>query len=273
MQQAAVDALAAATAEAAEGAAEAVSGATAAAAPSAGWLNGLAYAVMVPMVYAAVLVLAAGIVVRLVQVLRGPAPSFSLRTYPAARRPWLAALGDAFAMPQVRRRTPLFWIFLMIYHLGFLLLILSHLDLLPQVNLVSPESKHMLGAGAAGVAVTASTLYFILRRFRGQNRHISVPADYLLLLLLLFTFLFGDFISWSNSWGPHGFVMTKQDFSAWLGGLARFTFADPRAVLPGSHYHFIVIHVLLANLTMIVMPFTKIMHAFFTLPINALRRR
>jgi nitrate reductase gamma subunit len=272
MLAAAADAVTAATGTSA-GAVEAVSGATAAAAPAGSWLAGLAYAVMVPMVYAAVLVLLAGIVVRLAQVLRGPAPPHTLRTYPAARRPWLAALADAFAMPQVRRRKPLFWVFLMVYHLGFLLLILAHLDLLPQVNLVSPASKHMLGAGAAGVAVTASTLYFVFRRFRGEHRHISVPADYLLLLLLLFTFLFGDFISWSNSWGPHGFVMTKQDFAAWLDGLVRFTFADPRAVLHGSHYHFVVVHVLLANLTMIVLPFTKVMHAFFTVPINALRRR
>jgi nitrate reductase gamma subunit len=265
MQAAAADALAAAT-----GAVEAVTGATAS---SGTWLDAVYYAVMVPMVYAAVLVLVAGIVVRIVRVLRGPAPLFSLRTYPAARRPGLAALGDVFAMPQLRRHTPLLWVFLVVYHAGFLLLLLAHLDLLPQVNIVGPDSKHMLGAGAAGVAVTASTLYFIFRRFRGQVRHVSVPADYLLLLLLLFTFLLGDVISWSNSWGAHGFVMTKQDFAAYLDGLVRFTFADPRAVLRGSHYHFVVLHLLLANLTMIVLPFTKIMHAFFTLPINALRRR
>ena len=55
-------------------------------------------------------------------------------------------------------------------------------------------------------------------------------------------------MSWGNSWSPHGFVMTKQDFAKYFDGLARFTFADPRAVLHGSHYHFAVIHVLLAEL-------------------------
>ena len=58
-------------------------------------------------------------------------------------------------------------------------------------------------------------------------------SDYLLLLLLLFLFLFGDMMSWGNSWSAHGFVMTKQDFAKYFDGVARFTFADPRAVLPG----------------------------------------
>jgi len=53
----------------------------------------------------------------------------------------------------------------------------------------------------------------------------------------------------------------------------RFTFADPRSVLPGSHYHFAVIHVLLAEVFFVVLPFSKIMHTFFSVPINLLRRR
>jgi nitrate reductase gamma subunit len=67
--------------------------------------------------------------------------------------------------------------------------------------------------------------------------------------------------------------MTKQDFSKYFDGLIRFSFADPRAVLPGSHYHFAVIHVLLADLFFILLPFTKIIHTFFSVPINLLRRR
>jgi nitrate reductase gamma subunit len=51
------------------------------------------------------------------------------------------------------------------------------------------------------------------------------------------------------------------------------TFADPRAVLPGSHYHFAVIHVLLAETFFVVLPFSKIIHTFFSLPVNLLRRR
>jgi len=53
----------------------------------------------------------------------------------------------------------------------------------------------------------------------------------------------------------------------------RFTFADARGVLPGSHYHFAVIHVLLAEALFVFLPFSKIMHTFFSVPVNVVRRR
>jgi len=255
---------------------------TAAAAPAAdaASLHGFAlvadridYAIMVPLVYASILVLVLGIVWRIVTIMRAPANPYPLRLYPARRRPGLAAFGDAFGMPQVRKHAPLFWVFLMVYHVGFLLLILGHLDILPGIDLLPPASRHMIGAGGVGVAVTLPVLYFILRRFRRPVREISVPADYLLLLLLLFLFLFGDLMSWGNSWTASGFVMTKQDFASYFDSLARFTLANPRQMLPGSHYHFVVIHVFLAEAFFVVLPFTKIIHTFFSVPINMLRRR
>jgi nitrate reductase gamma subunit len=258
--RAAVDAVAAATAQA----------------PPQGLaivLDRLMYVVMVPMVYAAILALIAGVAYRVVAILRAPPQPWVLRTHPVSRRPVLAALGDAFGMPQIRKRRPLFWAFLMVYHVAFLLLFLGHLDILPRLNLVSPESRHMIGRGGVGVAVTIPMVYFLVRRLRSPVREISVPADFLLLLFLLCLFLLGDMMSWSNSWNPAGFVMTKQSFSEYFHILASFSFADPRTVLHGSHYHFAVLHVLFANLLFIILPFTKIVHAFFALPINLIRRR
>lgn len=229
------------------------------------------YFITVPLVYIAIAFCLVAIVVRMIKVARSPAP-FQLAIYPAANRPFLAALGDALGMRQVRRRKPVFWLFLMIFHTGLILLVLGHLDILPQINIMSPESRHMVGAGAVGLMVTIPAFYFLLRRFRGMDRQISVPSDYLLLLLVLFLFLLGDLISWGNSWTANGFVMTKADFSLYFDGLARFTFADPRDVLHGSHYHFIVLHVLLANLFFMILPFSKIAHAFFSIPLNKVRR-
>jgi nitrate reductase gamma subunit len=278
--QAGVDAVAAASAAAAAAPAAATATDATSAASTAVVQTGFAlivnridYIIMVPLLYLSILALLAGIVWRIVVIMRADPQPFPLRLYPAPARPGLAALGDAFAMPQVRRHRPLFWVFLMIYHAAFLFLILGHLDILPQINLLPPDSRHMLGAGAVGIAVTIPLLYFLMRRLRSPQREISVFSDYLLLLLLLFLFLFGDMMSWGNSWSAHGFVMTKQDFSKYFDGLVRFTFADPRAVLPGSHYHFAVIHVLLAEAFFVVLPFSKIMHTFFSVPINLLRRR
>ncbi len=231
------------------------------------------YVIMVPLLYASVLFLLGGILWRIVTIMRAPAPSYRPLLYPASPRPVLAALGDVFGMTPVRKHRPVFWVLLMVFHAALLLLILGHLDILPTINLVPASSRHMLGAGGVGVAVTLPVAYFFLRRLRSPNREISVPADFVLLMLLLFLLLFGDLMSWGNSWSPNGFVMTKKDFSLYFQGLARFTFADPRAVLPGSHYHFAVIHVLLAEALFVVLPFSKVMHTFFAIPITLLKRR
>ena len=229
------------------------------------------YFITVPMVYLAIAFCVVAIVVRMAKVARSPAP-FQLAIYPAANRPFLAALGDALGMRQIRKRKPVFWSFLMMFHAGLVLLLLGHLDILPQVNLMSADSRHMVGAGAVGLMVTVPAFSFLVRRFRGMDRQISVPSDYLLLLLVLFLFLLGDLMSWGNSWTANGFVMAKADFSLYFDGLARFTFADPRDVLHGSHYHFVVLHVLLANLFFMILPFSKIAHAFFSIPLNKVRR-
>jgi nitrate reductase gamma subunit len=271
--QQAAQAVSSATQAAPAAATDAVSSATHAAATAGGPLAALYYFIMVPMVYLALLALVVGIVWRIVGILRSPAQSYPLTLYPAARWRAFAAFRDAFGMRQVRQHKPFFWVFLAIFHVAFLLLILAHLDIIPALRMLPAASKHMIGAGSVGVALTVSVMYFILRRFRSPVREISNPGDYLLLLLLLFLFLLGDMMSWANSWGAHGFVMTKADFARYFGGLAGFTFADPRAVLHGSHYHFVVLHVLLANVFFMILPFTKIVHTFFTIPINLLRRK
>jgi nitrate reductase gamma subunit len=226
----------------------------------------------VPMVYLSIAFFIAAVAARIVAVARSGPPPYQLTLYPAPKNPVMGALRDTFAMPQIRKRRPIFWVFLMMYHIGFLLLFLGHLDILPQINLVPAASRDMLGAGLVGVMVTLPTFYFILRRLRSPEREISTPGDFLLLLLLLFLFLLGDLMSWGNSWTPNGFVMTKADFALYFEGLARFTFADPRLVLHGSHYHFAVLHVLLANLLFITLPFTKVIHTFFSVPLNLARR-
>jgi nitrate reductase gamma subunit len=270
----AVSAATAAAATAAGGAADAVSAASTLPRTGLGLvLDKVEYAIMAPLVYAALAFFVIALVLRLVAILRAPGPTYQLAIYPAPRNPALAALRDAFGMPQVLRRAPLFWVFLMMYHLGFLVLILGHLDLFPSLRMMPSASRDMIGAGLVGLMVTIPTFYFLGRRFHGENRKISTPGDYLLLLLILFLFLFGDLMSWGNSWTASGFVMTKKDFSQYFAILASWSFVDPRTVLHGSHYHFIVIHVLLAELFFVVLPFTKVMHAFLALPVETLRRR
>jgi nitrate reductase gamma subunit len=226
----------------------------------------------VPGVY---LALAFGIfmlIVHLAKIFRAPQPPYQLALYPKVKHPVRAAMRDAFGMEQIRKRRPLFWVFLVIFHVGLIGIFLGHLDILPEIHIVSESSRNMIGAGVFGLMVTIPVFYFIGRRFKSPVREISTPGDYILLLLFLFTFLLGDLMSWGNSWTATGFVMTKADFARYFDGLLRFTFEDPRAYLHGTHYHMLVLHVLLADAIFIVLPFSKVVHAFLSIPANKIRR-
>ena len=61
---------------------------------------------------------------------------------------------------------PVYLWFLLAVPLGLVLLILSHLDLFPQINIMSPDSSNMLGDGGVGLVLTICLLYLLFRRFR-----------------------------------------------------------------------------------------------------------
>jgi len=230
------------------------------------------YFIMVPMVYLAFAWLIVGAIVRVAKILRAPPHPHKLTVFPANGPAGPAAALEAFAMPAIFRRNKPFWAFLIAFHAAFLVLIVSHVDLFEGIAILPEESKHMIGNGAVGAVLLVAIVFFLVRRFKSPTRDISVPADFLLLFLLFCIVMSGDIISWGNSWGPDGFVITKQDFGAYLKGLAQFTFADPREILYGSHYVVAVVHVLLANVFLMVLPFSKVMHTFFAVPLNRLRR-
>jgi nitrate reductase gamma subunit len=234
-------------------------------------LDKLFYFIMVPMVYIAFVLFFFGLIYALIRVARAPKQTSTLRIFPKTKNK-LAAIYDTFAMPTIRRDKPVFWIFLILYHLAFLLLILGHLDLIPGIQIMPADSKHMLGFGAVGVVVTISAVYFLLRRFRTPVREISVSGDYLILLLLILIFITGGIMSWSNSWGENGFVLEKSDFANYMKILVSFSFEDPYPVLESSHYFHVVFHVLLANIFLMVFPFTKFIHTFFAMLVNRIRR-
>lgn len=239
----------------------------------------LFYFIMVPMVYLAVAWCVFWIIAKIVNILRAPKIPPTLRIFPEDKDPedWNTgglpgALWDTFSMRPVLKYHPFLWVFLVIFHVSLLLLFLSHLDLLPGVNIMSEKSANMIGNGAVGLLLTVSILYFLFRRFRSPLRDLSIPSDYLLLFLIFCLFLSGDVISWGNSWTENGFGLTKQDFGQYLFNLVTFNFSDPSETLAHPHYVIVVIHVLLANLLLFVFPFSKIMHVFFAVPMNALRR-
>ena len=78
------------------------------------------------------------------------------------------------------------WVFLIMFHVAFLLLVLGHLELISGIGVLQ-MIKHevFLGSGFVGITLFVALLFLLFRRFHSPNRELSVPEDYYLLILLL----------------------------------------------------------------------------------------
>jgi nitrate reductase gamma subunit len=230
------------------------------------------YIVLVPMVYAAFAVFFVGTVARLVKMFRGPAHPTTLQIFPEKRPKWLWALHDTFLLPTVRRHKPVLWVFLMFFHISFLLLIIGHLELIAEFSVFQIiQHEVFLGQGFIGVILCVSLLFFLFRRFVSPNRELSVPEDYYLLILLFLTVLFGSQMDWARRWYEYG-DLSVEDYRAYLSSLLYLRPELSSNLTLSGHSFMLVLHVFFANLFLMFFPFSKVMHSFLSLPMNKLRR-
>ena len=224
------------------------------------------------MVYMAFLVFFLGSGIRLVKLFRQPAHPATLQIFPEKRPRWLWAVCDTLFLPTVLRHNPLLWVFLMLFHVGILLLIIGHIELFKQFDIFQ-IIKHevFLGKGFVGLLLFIALLFFLFRRFVSPNRDLSIPEDYYLLILLLLTVLFGGQMDWARRWYDYGEI-TVTDYRAYLMSLLYFKPKLPSAVTAGGHSFMLVLHIFFANVFLMFFPFSKIMHSFLALPMNKLRR-
>jgi len=230
------------------------------------------YLVLVPMVYAAFVVFVLGVVVKIVKLLQAPPHPTTLQIYPERRPRWLWALHDAFLLPTVRRHNPILWVFLMLFHIALLLLFLGHLELVREFKVFQIiEHEVFLGRGFVGLVLCIALIYFLFRRFVSPNREMSVPEDYYLLILLFLTVLFGSQMDWARTWYEYD-GLTVDDYRTYLSSLLVLKPELPPGVTFSGHSFMLILHVFFANLFFMFFPFSKIMHLFFTIPMNKLRR-
>ena len=232
----------------------------------------LSYIILVPMVYAAAAVFIFGLVMRLGAIYRTPQNPTPLQIYPQKKPSWLWVLYDTFCFPTVRRHKPLLWVFLLAFHAGLALLILGHLELFRTFTLLQVIPHDVfIGGGWTGLLILVCVLYFLFRRFYGPVREVSVPEDYLLLILLLLTVLFGSQMNWARNWYGYG-EFGVDAYREYLLSLLFFRPEVPYDLISGGHAFMLVLHVFFANLFLMVFPFSQLMHAVFSLPLNKLRR-
>jgi nitrate reductase gamma subunit len=122
-----------------------------------------------------------------------------------------------------------------------------------------------------GLILSFALLYFLFRRFVSPNRELSIPEDYYLLILLFLTVIFGSEMDWARTWYEYD-VITVDDYREYLSGLLYLRPELSDNLTSSGHAFMLVLHVFFANLFLIFFPFSKIMHSFFALPMNKLRR-
>ncbi len=230
------------------------------------------YIILVPMVYVAVAIFLAGLGARLVKIFREPKNPTTLQIFPEKGHRWLWALHDTFLLPTVRRHNPLFWAFLMLFHICFLLLIIGHLELIREIGAFQLiEHEVFIGRGFVGLILLVCVLFFLFRRFAAPVRELSVPEDYYLLVLLFLTVLFGSQMDWARRWYEYG-NLSVEDYRAYLFSLVSMRPELSSEVTESGHSFMLVLHIFFANLFLMFFPFSQVMHSFLSLPMNKLRR-
>ena len=230
------------------------------------------YIIMVPMVYLAFALFIFGTAFRLVKLFREPRHPATLQIYPEKNPKWLWALLDTFLLPTVRRHKPVLWVFLMLFHISFLLLIIGHLELIDEFRIIQVIPHEIfLGRGFLGLILSVALLFFLFRRFVSPYRELSVPEDYYLLILLFLTFLFGSQMDWARNWYGYD-SLSVEEYRAYLSSLVHLRPELSTDITYTGHSFMLVLHIFFATLFLMFFPFSQIMHSFIALPINKLRR-
>ena len=234
------------------------------------------YFAMVHMVYAAFAILVGGLIFKLVVVLFSKRFPGSLAVYPRRVPRPIGVAAEALAVPTAFRKDKVFWLFIIAFHIAFLFLFIGHLELIREFKWIQVVPHEVfLGAGVVGIVLTVTVLYFLFRRFRSPWREISVPEDYLILIILFLTIFLGSHLHLSARYyaGGGAFDIPIESYREYLSSLVAFKPVVPTALAGSPHYVLVALHIVLANLVLMMLPFTKVVHMVFAfLSLNLTRK-
>jgi nitrate reductase gamma subunit len=224
------------------------------------WLSFLTAGVMV---YVAVVIFVFGSIYAVVRWLRKPKSPVRQGMFP---RPTglvrFAKLGkDSLIFPQVLDNDRWMWLFVFGMHLAGIGLFVGHLRLIfeftPIYNAVGAADMETLanwGGSTIGIALFIAFTYFLMRRFKSPYRELSVPEDYLLLVLILLLILLGDHLRLTQAFD----LASYRDY---MSSLLHFKPDFPNTITYSPDKWVLDAHVLTASLLLIYFPFSKLVHS------------
>ena len=228
------------------------------------------------MTYLAFFVFALGIVVQSCRILAGYRVSKRYAIGPRREPAFLGALYETFLARSIMKASPVFYFFLLVFHICFFLLILGHLELIGEIGILQIiEHDIFLGGGVIGIALFICVLFFLFRRFHSPTREISA-IDYYVLIILILAIIFGSQLHLARRIFTYRYV-NPTHYQEYLSSLFSFAPELPRQLTGtarfGGHSLLLVLHVFFANLFLMLVPFTKIMHFILSFPLKRLQRK
>lgn len=208
-------------------------------------------------------VFVAGMIYRFWIWFRIPQPA-KLTLFPASNSTFRGVLSETLFFPSLFRGDRILWSFAWLFHATLALVLLGHIrvftemiDRILERAGMSPEGIDLmsnLAGGAAGILLLATGLLLFLRRLSvARVREISGIPDFLAPLLLVAIIATGDLVRFTAPFDLH---QTRT----WAASLLRFSPLVPQNGM-------FLLHLMLAQLLILFIPFSKILHfggIFFT---------
>ncbi|MCJ7769708.1 MAG: respiratory nitrate reductase subunit gamma [Dehalococcoidales bacterium] len=237
-------------------------------------MDWFSYLVAGILVYVAVAVFMLGTAYRIYQWFNVTRSSVKLGMFPKPKNRWARVIKlakDSFLYPQVLDVDATMWFFVLLFHIGGIGAFVGHLRLFneftPIANALGDEGMAQFAlwtGGTVGIILLVSITYLILRRFKSPYKDLSIPEDYLLLVLVLVILLFGNHLRFFGD-------VHVAEYREYIHSLLAFRPAFPEAIAESSTKWVLVSHVLTSNLLFIYFPFSKLIHSVGTFAGNLIR--
>jgi nitrate reductase gamma subunit len=200
-----------------------------------------------------------GLAYRIFDWWRTPRATVSLVVPPGSRsagRTLREIVTEVVTFRRVFRGSRSLWVVSWLFHVSIFVFVLGHFRLFLDLNWLwdllrlTPERVDLLallGGGTSGTVFMVGLVALLVRRLRMPVRSLSVPSDYLLLLLLLGIAVTGNYMR---------FLMhiELEPYQAFFSNLFHL-----RLGVPVSNLTF-VLHFLLVQLFLVYFPFSKLVH-------------